>query len=103
MVILKSKNSEVNEEMDAYKMAATFPRLKQDFAAIQELREMYRRLDVEARMNKRSHGGLGRRVAVLPPPVFTWLTIRFPEVLRNKQLLRAFLKANPQYCLVQKL
>lgn len=97
------RSKQLNHEMNANRMVATFPRLRKDLENIAELKEMYRRLELEAYERKRSSGGLGRRVAHLPPPVFVWLTINFPEVLTNKQLLRSFLRANPEYCLVEKL
>jgi hypothetical protein len=103
MKIIGDKNAAINYEMDAYRMSKTFPRLRHDLDAIGEIREMYRRLELDALQRKRSSGGLGRRVAHLPAPVFVWMTTRFPEVLRNKNLLRSFLRANPQYCIVEKL
>lgn len=103
MKILGDKNAELNADMNAHRMAATFPRLKHDFNAIKELREMYRALGIDAAQRKRSSAGLGRHVAVIPPPMFVWLTLKFPQVLRNQNLLRQFLRNNRQYCVVEKL
>ncbi len=98
-VIVKDKA--FNEEVNADKMASVFPRMVKDFEAIRNLREVYLRLGIDEAQRKRERRGLGRKIAHLPPPVFIWLSQRFPEILRNKNLLRSFLKANPDYCLTK--
>jgi hypothetical protein len=88
---------------EAAAMAEIFPRMGKDFAAIAEVREMYRRCEIDSAQTKRKYGALGRRVAILPPPLFIWLSHRFPEVLTNKNHLRSFLRANPHLLVVDKL
>jgi hypothetical protein len=105
MIVLGEKDStgHLNYDMNAHRMANSFKRMRHDFEAIKNLREMYARMGLEEKIARRSSGGLGRRVAHLPRPAFVWLTINFPEVLRNKQLLRSFLRSNRQYLMVEKL
>ena len=100
---IEASESEMIDETSAYKMTRSFPYMRQHMDGIKELREMYRALDLDARQRRRKGATLGRRVAHLPPATFIFLTTKAPEVLRNPNLLRLFLKNNPEYLVVDKL
>lgn len=95
--------AEVIDQTNPRRMCHAMPYMRAHMDGIKEIREMYRALDLDRRQRKRSAPGLGRRVAHLPPATFLFLTHKAPEVLRNQNLLRIFLRNNPEYLVVDKI